>query len=186
MVLFAGRSENPHRGLAAGLQRTPTAQRDWQSHPGRNFAASWRTRQQQLKQEKLISTPGPTNYAAVLKLGAVTRTSRLAYGLPELPGTIAVFGGGANTAWLQAEWLKDRRIGYWGDLDTWGLKFLADARLRQPHVEAVMMDRDTLIAHVERGVCEERPAELPDYGLTLAERSLFEELRSWSIRSWST
>ncbi|AWF62243.1 hypothetical protein PA15_0322900 [Pseudomonas aeruginosa HB15] len=41
-----------------------------------------------------------------------------------------------------------------------------------------MMDRDTLIAHVERGVCEERPAELPDYGLTLAERSLFEELRS--------
>ncbi|WP_139264033.1 integrase core domain-containing protein, partial [Pseudomonas aeruginosa] len=25
------------------------------------FAASWRTRQQQLKQEKLISTPGPTN-----------------------------------------------------------------------------------------------------------------------------
>ncbi|MCG0434814.1 DUF2220 domain-containing protein [Pseudomonas aeruginosa] len=89
-----------------------------------------------------------------------------------------MFGGGANTAWLQAEWLKDRRIGYWGDLDTWGLKFLADARLRQPHVEAVMMDRDTLIAHVERGVCEERPAELPDYGLTLAERSLFEELRS--------
>ncbi|MFU2664755.1 Wadjet anti-phage system protein JetD domain-containing protein [Pseudomonas aeruginosa] len=40
------------------------------------------------------------------------------------------------------------------------------------------MDRDTLIAHVERGVCEDRPAELPDYGLTLAERSLFEELRS--------
>lgn len=59
-----------------------------------------------------------------------------------------------------------------------GLKFLADARLRQPHVEAVMMDRDTLIAHVERGVCEERPAELPDYGLTLTERSL---LRSCAL-----
>ncbi|MNN80203.1 hypothetical protein D3C81_1969150 [compost metagenome] len=89
-----------------------------------------------------------------------------------------MFGGGANTAWLQAEWLNDRRVGYWGDLDTWGLKFLADARLRQPHVEAVMMDRETLIAHVERGVCEERPAELPAYGLTPAERALFDELRS--------
>ncbi|RTV32859.1 hypothetical protein DY984_16335 [Pseudomonas aeruginosa] len=28
---------------------------------GAEFAVRWRTRQQQLKQEKLISTPGPTN-----------------------------------------------------------------------------------------------------------------------------
>ncbi|HBO5728521.1 hypothetical protein JE010_23440 [Pseudomonas aeruginosa] len=122
--------------------------------------------------EQLMTYPLPARSVLVIE------NLQAGYGLPELPGTIAVFGGGANTAWLQAEWLKDRRVGYWGDLDTWGLKFLADARLRQPHVEAVMMDRDTLIAHVERGVCEDRPAELPDYGLTLAERSLFEELRS--------
>ncbi|MGM3189821.1 DUF3322 domain-containing protein [Dickeya dadantii subsp. dieffenbachiae] len=100
------------------------------------------------------------------------------YGLPELPDTVAVFGGGANTAWLQAEWLKDKRIGYWGDIDTWGLKFLADVRLRQPHVEAVMMDQETLLSHVERGVCEKRPTELPEQGLTPAERTLFDMLRS--------
>lgn len=100
------------------------------------------------------------------------------YSLSELRDTIAVFGGGSNTAWVQADWLKSKRIGYWGDLDTWGLKFLSDVRLRQPHVEAVMMDRETLIAHVERGVCEELPAELPEYGLTPAEQTLFDDLRS--------
>ncbi|WP_446940887.1 Wadjet anti-phage system protein JetD domain-containing protein [Pseudomonas aeruginosa] len=50
----------------------------------------------------------------VLKSGGRSENLQAGYGLPELPGTIAVFGGGANTAWLQAEWLKDRRIGYWG------------------------------------------------------------------------
>lgn len=48
-----------------------------------------------------------------------------------------------------------------------GAKILADARLMQPHVEAVMMDQETLLAHVERGVIEARAAELPEHGLTL-------------------
>ncbi len=125
-----------------------------------------------LSLEQLMTYPLPARNVLVIE------NLQTGYGLPELPDTIAVFGGGANTAWLQAEWLKDRRVGYWGDLDTWGLKFLADARLRQPHVEAVMMDRETLLAYVDRGVCEERPAELPEYGLTPAERTLFDELRS--------
>lgn len=108
----------------------------------------------------------------------VVENLQTGFGLPEMPGTVAVFGGGANIAWLQAEWLKDRRVGYWGDLDTWGLKILADARLMQPHVEAVMMDQETLLAHVERGVIEARAAELPEHGLTPAERTLFGDLRS--------
>ncbi|HGN0734191.1 TPA: integrase core domain-containing protein, partial [Pseudomonas aeruginosa] len=40
---------NEHRPHSANGNLTPT-----------EFAASWRTHQQQLKQEKLISTPGPT------------------------------------------------------------------------------------------------------------------------------
>ncbi|WP_373185903.1 DUF3322 domain-containing protein [Halopseudomonas sp.] len=118
-----------------------------------------------------------TTYSLPASNVLVIENLQAGYGLPELPDTIAVFGGGANTAWLQAEWLKDRRVGYWGDIDTWGLKFLADARLRQPHVEAVMMDLKTLLTHVERGVDEDRLAGLPAYGLTPAERSLFDELR---------
>ncbi|MGU0610903.1 IS3 family transposase [Pseudomonas aeruginosa] len=44
------RDYNEHRPHSAIGNPTPA-----------EFAASWRTRQQQLKQEKLISTPGPTN-----------------------------------------------------------------------------------------------------------------------------
>ncbi|MEG7096310.1 integrase core domain-containing protein, partial [Pseudomonas aeruginosa] len=44
------RDYNAHRPHSAIGNPTPA-----------EFAASWRTRQQQLKQEKLISTPGPTN-----------------------------------------------------------------------------------------------------------------------------
>jgi len=100
------------------------------------------------------------------------------FGLPSLPGTVAVFGGGRNTVWLQAKWLAEKRIGYWGDLDTWGLKFLADARVLQPHIEALMMDKVTLLSHIKRGVSEERPSNLPDRGLIPAEIELFECLRS--------
>jgi hypothetical protein len=72
----------------------------------------------------------------------------------------------------------DSSFSYWGDLDTWGLRFLADARQKQPHVEALMMDQEILLAHVDWGVCEERSAELPEQGLTIAERVLFDGLRS--------
>ncbi|MGG2853710.1 integrase core domain-containing protein, partial [Pseudomonas aeruginosa] len=44
------RDYNEHRPHSAIGNLTPA-----------EFAASWRTRQQQQKQEKLISTPGPTN-----------------------------------------------------------------------------------------------------------------------------
>lgn len=60
----------------------------------------------------------------------------------------------------------------------WGLKFLADVRLRRPHVEAVMMVQETLLSHVERGVCEKRPTELPGQGLTPAGKTLFDVLRT--------
>ena len=41
-----------------------------------------------------------------------------------------------------------------------------------------MMDQEILLAHVDWGVCEERSAELPEQGLTIAERVLFDGLRS--------
>lgn len=108
----------------------------------------------------------------------VVENLQAGYELPELASTIAIFGAGANTGWLQAGWLKDKRIGYWGDIDTWGFKFLAQARQKQPHVEALMMDEATLLAHLERGVAEERTSELPAYGLTAAECLLFDALRT--------
>ena len=122
--------------------------------------------------EQLMTSPLPGRNIVVVE------NLQAGYELPDLPDTVAIFGARANTSWLRAGWLKDRRIGYWGDIDTWGLKFLADARRKQAHIEALMMDEQTLLSHVERGVPEERPTERPEYGLTDAERRLFDKLRS--------
>ncbi|ATE71282.1 DUF3322 domain-containing protein [Lysobacter capsici] len=69
----------------------------------------------------------------------VVENERCLYQLPPLSGTIAILGAGLNLGWMRAAWLADRRIGYWGDMDTWGLLMLARARNCQPHVETVLM-----------------------------------------------
>lgn len=63
--------------------------------------------------------------------------------LPHLPNTIAVAGGGKNLTWLKAEWLKAKKVGYWGDIDSEGLAMLSDARRKCPNIQSIMMDKTT-------------------------------------------
>ncbi|MGH8550082.1 MAG: DUF3322 domain-containing protein [Methylococcales bacterium] len=99
------------------------------------------------------------------------------YALPDLDDTIAVFGGGANIAWMDADWLRTRQIGYWGDIDSSGLTFLSTARRQQTHLQALMMDKDTLLKHQNRMVDDTDCKPLPAH-LTEAEQQLFEDLRN--------
>lgn len=71
-----------------------------------------------------------------------------------LPGTIAILGSGLNLAWLTAPWLAQCQVGYWGDLDTWGLAMLATARRHLPQLHALLMDRDSFDAHAHLAVAE--------------------------------
>ena len=80
--------------------------------------------------------------------------------LPKLPGTIAVLGSGFDLGWTSADWLAEKRIAYWGDIDTWGLAFLAQARRNQPHLIPLMMDVDTFDAHEDAAVPEPVPASI--------------------------
>ncbi|WP_341325626.1 DUF3322 domain-containing protein [Methylotuvimicrobium sp. KM2] len=108
----------------------------------------------------------------------VVENKQSGYALPELDDTIAVFGGGRNTAWMDTEWLKQKSIAYWGDIDSWGLTILSDARRRQPHLQALMMDDITVLEHRNRMVDEEsHQTRLPEY-LTEPEQQLFERLQS--------
>jgi len=125
--------------------------------------------------EQLLEYPLPASNILVVE------NLQAGYELPELPDTIAVCGGGANTAWLRAPWLEGKRIGYWGDLDTWGFKLLADARRHQPHVQALLMDSETLARHRQRGCAEPAPAQMPTTGLCAAERATFDSLRNGQL-----
>ena len=97
--------------------------------------------------------------------------------LPELPDTVAVLGAGLNLDWLDAAWLRDRRIAYWGDIDTWGLRMLALARQRQPRLNALLMDRATFERFAAAAVAEPYPAgAAPPAELLPAERELYQYL----------
>lgn len=67
--------------------------------------------------------------------------------LTHIPNTIAVAGGGKNVNWLKAEWLKHKKVYYWGDIDSDGLFILSLARQYCPHMIALMMDKNTVLIH---------------------------------------
>ena len=76
--------------------------------------------------------------------------------LPQpLAGCVAILGAGLNLTWLaDAPWLQQRRLAYWGDIDTWGLHMLARARSHLPQLQALLMDRATFDAHAKYAVAE--------------------------------
>ncbi|MCT8351779.1 Wadjet anti-phage system protein JetD domain-containing protein [Photorhabdus kayaii] len=103
--------------------------------------------------------------------------------LPEMPDTVAVIGGGKNIAWMNAAWLKGKRVGYWGDIDTWGLSILSDARDKFMDIEPLMMDVETVKAHEDRMVPEPNPVESNPTLLNEDEAKLFNDLISGRFQS---
>ncbi|OAI10553.1 Wadjet anti-phage system protein JetD domain-containing protein [Methylomonas methanica] len=99
-------------------------------------------------------------------------------GLPSLPDTIAIFGGGKNVAWMEAVWLKSKNVAYWGDIDTWGLSILSDVRSKLSTIKVLMMDQKTLDDHKDRMVGERTSVNnLPKF-LTDSEARIFSNLKN--------
>ncbi|MEP7110559.1 MAG: DUF2220 domain-containing protein, partial [Ferruginibacter sp.] len=65
--------------------------------------------------------------------------------LPNLKSTIAVWsGGGFMISYLRnVQWLREKKITYWGDLDSHGFVILNQMRTYFPQTESVMMDMET-------------------------------------------
>ncbi len=97
---------------------------------------------------------------------------------PKLPGTVAVMGAGNNLRWLEASWVNKTPVGYWGDIDTWGLVLLARARTFAPHLHSLLMDRQTFDQFADsRAVVEPVvSSETPPASLLEEERELFHHL----------
>ena len=97
---------------------------------------------------------------------------------PPLPRSLVVFGAGYGFEVLAgAVWLHQCRIHYWGDIDTHGFAILDQLRAHLPHVQSLLMDRETLLAHRDHWGEEPLPLlrDLPR--LDPAERELFDDLR---------
>jgi len=125
----------------------------------------------QLSTQTLRDTPLPASNILVVE------NKQSGFALPPLKDTIAVFGGGANVSWMDALWLREKNIGYWGDIDTWGFKLLSDARRYIPDLNSIMMDKLTFIKFQQRAISEPVPADTLPPNLLAEEIELFKELR---------
>ena len=94
----------------------------------------------------------------------------------ELPGTVAILGARLDLAWLRADWLQQRAVAYCGDIDTWGLTMLAQARKQLPHATALCMDAATRQRFIDMAGAEAVPTPAVPVGLLPDEQALFSQL----------
>lgn len=73
-------------------------------------------------------------------------------------------------------WLAKADVIYWGDTDTHGFAILNRLRVWLPRTVAVLMDRETLLAHRERWVTETTPTRASLAHLTKEEAALYQDL----------
>jgi hypothetical protein len=79
---------------------------------------------------------------------------------------------------MSAPAIAGKRIGYWGDMDTWGLTMLAKARSLRPELTALLMERELFDQCRGAAVSEGAPADGQALeGLTSAERDFYCYLR---------
>lgn len=103
--------------------------------------------------------------------------------LPGMHGTVAVHGMGFAASLLaDVPWIRDARVVYWGDLDTYGFHILGQVRAALPQAESVLMDIETLEAHRALAVREPRPYRGPVGHLTLAELRALAAVRAQDLR----
>lgn len=116
----------------------------------------------QLAVQRVFITENETNFLA----------------FPGYAGALVIFGSGYGwEALAQAQWLQHCPLYYWGDLDTHGFAILNQLRGYFPHVQSILMDRKTLLAHRHFWGREADPVRHTLPRLTAAEAALYDELR---------
>lgn len=92
-------------------------------------------------------------------------------------GGIVLWGKGFDVdAVGRLPWLADADVIYWGDIDTHGFAILDRLRAWLPQARSALMDRETLLAHRDRWVTEDRPTRSALTRLSADELQLYQEL----------
>lgn len=96
---------------------------------------------------------------------------------------MVIFGGGYGMSLLKdCQWLQQKVLYYWGDLDTHGLAILSRFRDFFPNTQAVMMDEATFDAYPNAWVAGKPYHGAVPENLSTEERQLFERLNSKLLR----
>lgn len=102
---------------------------------------------------------------------------------PQVRRSMVVFGAGYGWEVLaQAGWLRQVPLVYWGDIDTHGFAILNQLRARFGHVESILMDHATLMAHrhgwgtEDASIRHDLPLLMPD------EQAVYDIVRDNAVR----
>jgi hypothetical protein len=96
---------------------------------------------------------------------------------PQVRDAVILFGNGyALSGFAALPWLRQRRVVYWGDLDTHGYAILNQLRAYLPETESVLMDEATLLAHRDQWVTESKPTKAALTNLTPEEARTYTAL----------
>lgn len=120
--------------------------------------------------------------AIPLKRVFIVENDISALAFPPVPESIVVFGRGYGfDALSQADWLAEKELWYWGDIDTNGLAILDQLRSHFPAVRSFLMDRKTLLSNRDKWVTEPTVTERILPRLDAAEQSLYATLLDNSL-----
>jgi hypothetical protein len=126
----------------------------------------------ELRVDELAQLPLPVTTVFVVENRATFNS------FPDLADSVVVFGGGYAVSVLGGlDWLHERRLVYWGDIDTHGFRILSRLRGLFAHCESMLMDTRTLLANLERIVDEPSPLTEQLDHLTMSEAQLYQALR---------
>ena len=121
-----------------------------------------------------IALPIHTVYIVENKMNMLT--------FPAQSNGIVVFGKGFGVDIMKnVEWLKTKKIYYWGDLDAHGFQILSEIRTHFEQVESFMMDRHTFDLFYEGDKGTETNVE-KDLCLTSEESEMFKYLKEYNLR----
>lgn len=97
---------------------------------------------------------------------------------PAVDNALVIFGLGYGVELLaRVPWLTNKRLWYWGDIDTHGFSILARLRKHLPQAKSLLMDETTFLACQEFWVDEAKPTRNIDTEhLTDQELALLEGL----------
>ena len=125
----------------------------------------------------------PLNLFEKLDLGCrnvyITENKINGLSFPQKRDSIVIFGLGYGIDSLRdVEWLRDKNIYYWGDIDTHGFAILSQMRGYFPLTQSILMDEKTLMRFKSLAVVESKPFKGELLNLTEEEQKVFEGLKS--------
>jgi hypothetical protein len=96
---------------------------------------------------------------------------------PEHPRAALLLGGGyAIAGAARSTGLADRRVHYWGDIDTHGFAILDRLRAHLPDATSILMDEDTLVLHKAHWSAEPSQTRAEPRRLSTQEAEVYEGL----------